>query len=98
MIKAQKNKGRFKKNMKIEAVDPLNLSSICVGTVAKVLADGYLMVEIDGYNSQDGNDMFCYHRTSSAIFPAGFCQKHKLPLQAPFSKISKSMFHCLFSN
>lgn len=30
--------------MKIEAVDPLNLASICVATVTKVLRFGYIMI------------------------------------------------------
>lgn len=30
--------------MKLESVDPLNLASICVATIMKVLKDGYLMI------------------------------------------------------
>lgn len=30
--------GFFEKGMKLEAIDPLNLGSICVATVQKVLA------------------------------------------------------------
>lgn len=70
--------------MKLEAIDPLNLSSICVATVAKVLKNNYLMIKIDGYESNDGSDMFCYHRTSSSIFYAGFCNEHGIQLQAPY--------------
>lgn len=40
----------FKKGMKIEAVDPLNLSSICVSTVVEVLKFGYMMIRIDSYD------------------------------------------------
>uniref|UniRef100_A0A665XD28 Uncharacterized protein n=1 Tax=Echeneis naucrates TaxID=173247 RepID=A0A665XD28_ECHNA len=36
----------------LEAIDPLNLSAICVATVRKVLADGYLMIGIDGSEQQ----------------------------------------------
>ena len=66
--------------MKLEAIDPLNLSSICVATIGKVLKNNYLMVKIDGYESEEGHDMFCYHRSSSSIFLAGFCQKNSLDL------------------
>lgn len=40
----------FIAGMKLEAVDPLNLSSICVATIMKVLKFGYLMIRIDSYD------------------------------------------------
>jgi hypothetical protein len=84
---------KFKANMKLEAVDPLNLSAICVATVRKVLNQNYLMIQIDSNTSNDeakneeddSNDLFCYHRFSSSIFPAGFCQQHHIALQAPYN-------------
>ena len=76
----------FKEGMKLEAIDPLNLSSICVATVGRVLKNNYLMIRIDGCKAEDSSDMFCYHRTSSSIFPAGFCQKNNLPLHPPYGK------------
>lgn len=39
----------FMKGMKLEAIDPLNLSSICVATVMEVLNFGYIMIRIDSY-------------------------------------------------
>ena len=36
--------GQFKAGMKLEAVDPLNLATICVATVMKVLRHGYIMI------------------------------------------------------
>jgi hypothetical protein len=71
--------------MKLEAVDPQNLSVICVATVAKVLKDDYLLIKIDGVSEKEGSDVFCYHRTSPAIFPAGFCQQNNIPLQPPYN-------------
>lgn len=38
--------------MKLEAIDPLNLSSICVATVMEVLRYGYIMIRIDMYESE----------------------------------------------
>ena len=35
---------QFKAGMKLEAVDPLNLATICVATVMKVLRHGYIMI------------------------------------------------------
>lgn len=40
----------FCEGMKLEAVDPLNLSSICVATVMAVLKFGYMMIRIDSYD------------------------------------------------
>lgn len=36
--------GQFQVGMKIEAVDPLNLATVCVATIMKVLRFGYIMV------------------------------------------------------
>ncbi|XP_030754789.1 polycomb protein Sfmbt isoform X2 [Sitophilus oryzae] len=74
----------FAIGMKLEAIDPLNLSSICVATVMDVLNYGYIMIRIDTYDSDStGADWFCYHVKSPCIFPVGFCQKHNIPLTPP---------------
>ncbi|XP_063078121.1 lethal(3)malignant brain tumor-like protein 2 isoform X2 [Engraulis encrasicolus] len=75
--------GFFKEGMKLEAIDPLNLGNICVATVRKVLLDGYIMVGIDGVEIGDGTDWFCYHASSHAILPCGFCEKNNIPLTLP---------------
>ncbi|KAL4647844.1 lethal(3)malignant brain tumor-like protein 2 isoform X2 [Arapaima gigas] len=75
--------GFFQEGMKLEAIDPLNLGNICVATVHKVLLDGYLMVGIDGVEIGDGSDWFCYHASSHAILPVGFCEKNHIPLTLP---------------
>uniref|UniRef100_A0A8C8M4P0 FCS-type domain-containing protein n=1 Tax=Oncorhynchus tshawytscha TaxID=74940 RepID=A0A8C8M4P0_ONCTS len=79
----------FKDGMKLEAIDPLNLSAICVATVRKVLADGYLMIAIDGSEAADGSDWFCYHSTSPSIFPAGFCGINNIELTPPRGMIGR---------
>ncbi|XP_047119207.1 polycomb protein Sfmbt isoform X1 [Schistocerca piceifrons] len=74
----------FREGMKLEAVDPLNLSSICVATVMKVLKEGYIMIRIDSYDADEsGADWFCYHSSSPCIFPAGFCDTNSIPLTPP---------------
>uniref|UniRef100_A0A8D0EF22 Mbt domain containing 1 n=1 Tax=Salvator merianae TaxID=96440 RepID=A0A8D0EF22_SALMN len=50
---------------------------------AKVLADGYLMIGIDGSEAADGSDWFCYHATSPSIFPVGFCEINMIELTPP---------------
>lgn len=74
----------FKEGMKIEAIDPLNLSAICAATVMQVLEKDYIMIRIDSYDEDaSGADWFCYHSCSSCIFPVGFCSQHGLPLTPP---------------
>ncbi|XP_029978294.1 lethal(3)malignant brain tumor-like protein 2 isoform X2 [Sphaeramia orbicularis] len=80
----------FENGMKLEAIDPLNLGSICVATVHEVLLDGYLMVGIDGTISNKGSDWFCYHASSHAILPIGFCEKNNIPLTVPQGYDSKT--------
>ncbi|XP_064607601.1 MBT domain-containing protein 1-like isoform X2 [Liolophura sinensis] len=74
---------KFQVGMKLEAIDPLNLATICVSTVMKVLKDKYLMIGIDGSMAQSGSDWFCYHSSSPCIFPAGFCEINDLDLTPP---------------
>uniref|UniRef100_UPI00398F2666 lethal(3)malignant brain tumor-like protein 2 isoform X2 n=1 Tax=Pristiophorus japonicus TaxID=55135 RepID=UPI00398F2666 len=73
----------FEEGMKLEAIDPLNLSTICVACVRKVLLDGFLMIGIDGSEAADGTDWFCYHASSYCIFPVGFCKKNDIELTPP---------------
>jgi hypothetical protein len=72
--------------MKLEAIDPLNLSAICAATIKKVLARGYVMVGMDSFEDEDssgGSDWFCYHITSHSVFPCGFCAEHGIVLTPP---------------
>ncbi|XP_047496854.1 MBT domain-containing protein 1-like [Penaeus chinensis] len=74
----------FAEGMKLEAIDPLNLSAICVATVMKVLHNNYLMIRIDSYESDNTcSDWFCYHATSPCVFPAGFCEMNNITLTPP---------------
>lgn len=79
----------FELGMKLEAIDPLNLSTICVATVVKVLRCDYLMIGIDGMMSEDGSDWFCYHASSPCIFPAGFCQENGIKLSPPINYVEE---------
>ncbi|XP_039682165.1 MBT domain-containing protein 1-like isoform X3 [Perca fluviatilis] len=90
----------FEDGMKLEAIDPLNLSAICTATVRKVLADGYLMIGIDGSEAADGSDWFCYHSTSPSIFPAGFCEINDIELTPPrgYSSLPFRWFEYLKEN
>merc|ERR1740128_448057 len=78
---------KFKEGMKLETVDPLNLDSICVATVVKVLRHGYLMIRID--RSSDALDnalderLFCYHVSSACIASPGFCEANAITLKPP---------------
>lgn len=74
---------KFKEGMKLEAIDPLNLSTICVATVTRVLRNNYLMIGIDGMMAENGSDWFCYHASSPHIFPVGFCELNSIHLTPP---------------
>ncbi|XP_023240089.1 MBT domain-containing protein 1-like isoform X1 [Centruroides sculpturatus] len=74
---------KFKEGMKLEAIDPLNLSTVCVATVTKVLRNNYLMIGIDGMMAANGSDWFCYHASSPCIFPVGFCELNNIELTPP---------------
>ena len=41
------------------------------------------MIGIDGSLAENGMDWFCYHATSSCIFPVGFCELNSLELTPP---------------
>ncbi|KAG7272691.1 hypothetical protein CRUP_029630, partial [Coryphaenoides rupestris] len=62
---------------------PLIHSIGCGPERGVVLADGYLMIGIDGSEAADGSDWFCYHSTSPSIFPAGFCEINSIQLTPP---------------
>lgn len=80
----EERKCGFQEGMKIEAIDPLNLSSICVATVMAVLKFGYMMIRIDSYDPEiTGADWFCYHEKSPCIYPVGFCEANNIPLTPP---------------
>merc|ERR1740128_82246 len=50
----------------------------------KVLRFGYIMIQIDGYETDPtGGDWFCYHTASPFIFPPGFCQRNNIKLKVP---------------
>ncbi|CAH1646531.1 unnamed protein product [Spodoptera littoralis] len=74
----------FAQGMKLEAIDPLNLSAVCAATVMQILNEGYMMIRIDCYPADaSGADWFCYHQRSPCIFPVGFAQANNIPLVPP---------------
>ncbi|XP_059046568.1 polycomb protein Sfmbt-like [Achroia grisella] len=74
----------FAEGMKLEAIDPLNLSAICSATVMQILNEGYMMIRIDFYPvDASGADWFCYHQRSPCIFPVGFALANNIPLVPP---------------
>lgn len=74
----------FSEGMKLEAIDPLNLSSVCAATVMQILNEGYMMIRIDCYpEDTSASDWFCYHQRSPCIFPVGFAAANNIPLVPP---------------
>jgi hypothetical protein len=80
----------LKVGMKLEAIDPLNLSAICAATIKKVLARGYVMVRLDSNEEEEKDshsssevDWFCYHISSHSVFRCGFCAVNGIVLTPP---------------
>ncbi|XP_039751532.1 polycomb protein Sfmbt-like isoform X1 [Pararge aegeria] len=74
----------FAEGMKLEAIDPLNLSAVCAATVMQILNEGYMMIRIDCYPADaSGADWFCYHQRSPCIFPVGFGLANNITLVPP---------------
>lgn len=72
-------KNDYKIGMKLEAVDPRNVNSICIATVVGVLGSR-LRLRLDG--SDNKND-FWRLVDSSEIKPVGYCETNKGMLQPP---------------
>lgn len=78
----------FTKGMKLEAIDPLNLSAVCAATVMQILNEGYMMIRIDCYPADaSGADWFCYHQRSPCIFPVGFALANNISLVPPIGYV-----------
>ncbi|KAH0501710.1 Lethal(3)malignant brain tumor-like protein 1 [Microtus ochrogaster] len=69
----------FQVGMKLEAVDRMNPSLVCVASVTDVV-DGRFLVHFDNWD--DTYDYWC-DPSSPYIHPVGWCQKHGKPLTPP---------------
>ncbi|XP_043946043.1 lethal(3)malignant brain tumor-like protein 1 [Protopterus annectens] len=69
----------FKVGMKLEAVDRMNPSLICVATVTDIV-DNRFLVHFDNWD--DTYDYWC-DANSPYIHPVGWCQERGKPLTAP---------------
>ncbi|XP_014195157.1 lethal(3)malignant brain tumor-like protein 1 isoform X2 [Haplochromis burtoni] len=69
----------FEIGMKLEAVDRMNPSLICVATITDVVDDRFL-VHFDNWD--DTYDYWC-DSSSPYIHPIGWCQERNLPLTPP---------------
>uniref|UniRef100_A0A8D0L3R2 Lethal(3)malignant brain tumor-like protein 1 n=1 Tax=Sphenodon punctatus TaxID=8508 RepID=A0A8D0L3R2_SPHPU len=69
----------FQVGMKLEAVDRMNPSLICVATVTDVV-DNRFLVHFDNWD--DTYDYWC-DPSSPYIHPVGWCQQHGKPLTPP---------------
>uniref|UniRef100_A0A672GK91 Lethal(3)malignant brain tumor-like protein 1 n=1 Tax=Salarias fasciatus TaxID=181472 RepID=A0A672GK91_SALFA len=78
----------FETGMKLEAVDRMNPSLICVATVTDVVDDRFL-VHFDNWD--DTYDYWC-DASSPYIHPIGWCQERNLPLTPPQDYPDQSRF------
>lgn len=75
-------KNKFEVGMKLEALDPRNVTSVCIATVIAT-AGPRLKLRLDG--SDDKND-FWRLIDSSEIHPIGYCDENNIMLQPPLGK------------
>uniref|UniRef100_A0A3B4AMD6 Lethal(3)malignant brain tumor-like protein 1 n=1 Tax=Periophthalmus magnuspinnatus TaxID=409849 RepID=A0A3B4AMD6_9GOBI len=78
----------FMVGMKLEAVDRMNPSLICVATVTDVV-DQRFLVHFDNWD--DTYDYWC-DSSSPYIHPIGWCQERNLPLTPPQDYPDQSLF------
>ena len=72
----------FRKDMKLEAVDPKHPSYICVCTVVRVKGSR-LRLHFDGWSESYD---FWTNSDSPFIYPVGWCEKHNQLLNPPRGK------------
>uniref|UniRef100_A0A6A7FTB4 Polycomb protein SCMH1-like n=1 Tax=Hirondellea gigas TaxID=1518452 RepID=A0A6A7FTB4_9CRUS len=73
-------KNEFKVNMKLEALDPRNVTSTCIATVVGTLGPR-LRLRLDG--SDNKNDFWRLVDCHNEIHPIGHCEEHGGMLQPP---------------
>ncbi|XP_078275308.1 lethal(3)malignant brain tumor-like protein 1 isoform X2 [Rhinoraja longicauda] len=78
----------FRVGMKLEAVDRMNPSLICVATVTDIV-DSRFLVHFDNWD--DTYDYWC-DASSPYIHPVGWCQQHGKPLTPPQGYVQPEQF------
>ncbi|KAM8830362.1 lethal(3)malignant brain tumor-like protein 1 isoform 1-T1 [Synchiropus picturatus] len=78
----------FEIGMKLEAVDRMNPSLICVATITDVV-DGRFLVHFDNWD--DTYDYWC-DTSSPYIHPIGWCNERNLPLTPPQDYPDQALF------
>ncbi|XP_022104927.1 scm-like with four MBT domains protein 1 [Acanthaster planci] len=74
---------RFRKGMKLEAVNPKVPSQICPATVSEWLNDKSFLVSIDNLTDERNKTTFMCNADSGGIFPVSWCEKHGYALTPP---------------
>ncbi|XP_029403515.1 scm-like with four MBT domains protein 2 isoform X2 [Mus pahari] len=77
----------FSKNMKLEAVNPVNPGEVCVATVVSVKGR-MLWLHLEGLESPMPDVIV--DMDSMDIFPVGWCEANSYPLTTPYKASSKS--------
>lgn len=75
--------------MKLEALDPRNLTSTCIATVVGTLGPR-LRLRLDG--SDNKNDFWRLVDCNNEIHPIGHCEEHGGMLQPPLGKAVNIFF------
>ncbi|MEE6481646.1 hypothetical protein FKM82_012926 [Ascaphus truei] len=80
------NSRGFKKNMKLEAVNPNNAAEICVASITKVKGR-LLWIHLEGL--QKPVPEYNVDVESMDIFPVGWCEANSYPLKTPLKAVVK---------
>lgn len=82
----------FKIGMKLEAVNPANMSEICPAYVSRIFDDFYFLVILDSCSESDGTSHWVCHTGFPYIFPVGWAQMHGIEVVSPHQKNIDSIF------
>ena len=59
----------FQVGMRLEAVNPTRVNSICVASIKRILRKGYIMIGIDGPHDPHPDSYYCERSQHSLTFP-----------------------------
>ncbi|XP_038054389.1 scm-like with four MBT domains protein 1 [Patiria miniata] len=74
---------RFRKGMRLEAINPKVPSQICPATVSEWLNDKSFLVTIDSLTDEKYKTTFMCNADSGGIFPVNWCEKYGYILTPP---------------
>lgn len=78
--------------MKLEAINPTNMSEICPAYVSKIFDDFYFLINLDNCSENDGTSHWLCHAGFPYIFPVGWAQANGIKIVSPHQKKNDDSF------